>query len=320
MLMIQNLPKKRLRTLFFFLTTLLLSLSLIGCSKPKPCPTKKDGPPKHIPRNLHKTPDAVPKVEPLSKYGNRFKKGSTNTYTALGKRYHVVSTSKGYRARGGCSWYGTQFHGRRTSSGEKYDMFAMTAAHPTLPLPSYVKVTNLENGNNVIVKLTDRGPFHKGRIIDVSYAAATKLGMIGKGTAHVEVESVDPRDHGGFVHKPKGIRSPFKQAPLKSDRLYAQNEADEPLSKKEAKNRAAKKEKVYLQLGDYSYRSRAETVVKQVERLSTLPTHVTTQGNLSSQRYLVKIGPFRDREEAIKLTQKLARAQLPPPVVITEFP
>jgi rare lipoprotein A len=178
--------------------TLILSLLLSGCSAPKR--RKKDGPPKHVPANLLKTPDAVPKVEPLSRRGNRFgKNGSSNTYVEFRKKYKVMSTSRGYRARGLASWYGTQFHGRKTSNGERYNMFAMTAAHPTLPLPTYARVTNLDNGKSVVVKVNDRGPFHGNRLIDLSYVAAAKLGVLGRGTARVEVESIDPRDHGGRV-------------------------------------------------------------------------------------------------------------------------
>lgn len=173
------------------------ALALSGCSVSRTSKRKKDGPPKHIPANLHKIPDAVPKVEPLSRYGNRF--GNSNTYVALRKRYRVMPTSRGYKARGTASWYGTQFHGRKTSNGERYNMFAMTAAHTTLPLPTYARVTNLENGKSVIVKINDRGPFHGNRLIDLSYVAAAKLGILGRGTGRVEVESIDPRDHGGII-------------------------------------------------------------------------------------------------------------------------
>lgn len=190
------------RNAFWKLLLLVLMCAVItlsGCSTR--VKKKKDGPPKHIPPNLLRTPDAVPKIEPLSKRGNRFQNGKTDTYVALRKRYRVMSTSRGYRARGHASWYGTQFHGRKTSSGEPYNMFAMTAAHPTLPLPTYVKVTNLENGKVVIVKVNDHGPFHGNRLIDLSYVAAAKLGVLGKGTARVEVESIDPRDHAGKMPK-----------------------------------------------------------------------------------------------------------------------
>lgn len=152
-----------------------------------------DGPPVHVPEYIDKIPNAVPRPEPLSKYGNRFK--NSNTYVAKRKRYKVMPTSRGYRAEGKASWYGTKFQGRRTSSGERYNMFAMTAAHRTLPLPTYAKVTNLDNGKSVIVKINDRGPFHGNRLIDLSYVAAHKLGILGKGTGRVEVASIDPRDN-----------------------------------------------------------------------------------------------------------------------------
>jgi rare lipoprotein A len=131
-------------------------------------------------------PDAVPRVEPLSRSGN------PASYKVRGKRYFTKSTSAGHVERGLASWYGTQFHGRKTSSGERYNMYAMTAAHKTLPLPSYVRVTNMENGRSAVVKVNDRGPFHGPRVIDLSYSAAKKLGVIKKGTAMVEVRAIDP--------------------------------------------------------------------------------------------------------------------------------
>ena len=131
-------------------------------------------------------PDAVPRVEPRSKYGN------PPYYDAFGKRYYVLSTNLGYVERGVASWYGPGFHQVRTSTGEPYDMYAMTAAHKTLPLPAYVSVTNLQNGRSVVVRVNDRGPFVGNRIIDLSYSAAAKLDMVRGGTAFVEVRSLDP--------------------------------------------------------------------------------------------------------------------------------
>jgi rare lipoprotein A len=125
-----------------------------------------------------------PKNEPLSRYGN------PGAYKVDGRTYEVMTNAHGYRARGLASWYGTKFHSRRTSSGEDYDMYALTAAHKTLPLPTYVRVKNLNNGKQAIVKVNDRGPFHTGRVIDLSYAAAAKLGVLPKGTALVEVEAL----------------------------------------------------------------------------------------------------------------------------------
>lgn len=162
----------------------LVGLLLVaGCS---PLAVIRDGPPSRPPRDLAAVPDAVPRAEPPSRRGN------PPSYVANGKRYFVRATSAGYRERGIASWYGAKFHGRRTSSGERYDMYAMTAAHKTLPIPTYVEVTNLRNGRRVVVRVNDRGPFLEGRIIDLSYAAAARLGMLESGTAPVEVRALPP--------------------------------------------------------------------------------------------------------------------------------
>jgi rare lipoprotein A len=141
-----------------------------------------DGPGADQP-NLDAIPDAVPKAEPLHRYANR-------PYSALGKTYTPLQTTGNYKERGTASWYGKKFHGQRTSIGEVYDMYGMTAAHPTLPIPSYARVTNPANGKSVIVRVNDRGPFLHNRIMDLSYVAAYKLGYIGVGSAEVEVESI----------------------------------------------------------------------------------------------------------------------------------
>ena len=133
-------------------------------------------------------PDAVPTDEPRSRYGNQ------SPYKVNGKTYHVMNSGAGYTERGVASWYGKKFHGRQTSSGETYDMYKMTAAHKALPLPTYVEVTNLGNGRRIIVKVNDRGPFVHNRIIDLSYSAASKLGIVGTGTAFVEVRAIDAHD------------------------------------------------------------------------------------------------------------------------------
>jgi rare lipoprotein A len=141
-----------------------------------------DGPGTDAP-NLDNIPDAVPKAEPLHRYANR-------PYTALGKTYTPLQTTGNYKERGIASWYGKKFNGQRTSIGETYDMYGMTAAHPTLPIPSYARVTNVANGKSVIVRINDRGPFLHERIMDLSYAAAYKLGFVNTGSAEVEVESI----------------------------------------------------------------------------------------------------------------------------------
>ncbi len=147
--------------------------------------SQRDGAPP-LPQGATDVADAVPRAAPKSRYGN------PRSYTVFGKRYYTLDSSNGYVKRGIASWYGSKFHGRRTSSGETYDMYAMTAAHKTLPLPTYVQVTNLSNGRRVVLKVNDRGPFHENRIIDLSYVAAAKLGVLKRGTAMVEVRAIGP--------------------------------------------------------------------------------------------------------------------------------
>jgi len=161
------------------LSIVVLLLALVACGTT----TTQDSAPKNAP-DVSSVPNAVPRDEPRSKYGN------PAHYEVFGKRYYTLKTSQGYHEKGIASWYGKKFHGRRTSSGEPYDMYAMTAAHKTLPLPSYVEVTNLNNGRKIIVKVNDRGPFHGNRLIDLSYSAATQLGIIGKGTGMVEIRAI----------------------------------------------------------------------------------------------------------------------------------
>ena len=183
--------RKKIFFLAFFTIMLCLILSLSGCRLIGSRHVRDGAPKRRV--NLSLLRNAVPRIEPLSRYGNRFKKG--NSYVAKNRRYQVMHTSRGYKQRGLASWYGTKFHGRRTSSGEPYNMFAMTGAHRTLPLPTYAKVTHLKTGKWIIVKINDRGPFHKKRLLDLSYAAAVKLGATGAGTVPVEIESIDPRDN-----------------------------------------------------------------------------------------------------------------------------
>lgn len=146
---------------------------------------KDDGPGANPPGNLASIPDATPRAEPLHKYANR-------PYEVFGKKYVPLGSVQAFKQRGVASWYGKRFHGQKTSSGETYDMYAMTAAHPILPIPSYARVTSVKTGRHVVVRINDRGPFHSGRIIDLSYAAAYRLGFIGAGSGEVEIESIVP--------------------------------------------------------------------------------------------------------------------------------
>lgn len=164
---------------------LLLLLGVTGCTVYAPIFEPADGAPA-VGIHAHTIEDAVPRVDPVTRAGNK------NPYTVAGKTYHLLPSSKGYHAEGIASWYGTKFHGRPTANGERYSLYQMTAAHKTLPIPAYARVTNLENGRTAIVRINDRGPFHDNRIIDLSYAAAVKLGYADKGTARVRVEVIDP--------------------------------------------------------------------------------------------------------------------------------
>lgn len=146
----------------------------------------RDGPPEMIPPGLADLPDPEVRLETPTKRGN------PQSYTVLGRTYRVLRTATGYSATGNASWYGRKFHGRLTSSGEPFDMYALTAAHTTLPIPTFARVTNLENGKSTVVRINDRGPFHDDRIIDLSYAAAVKLGYAARGTARVRVEVIGP--------------------------------------------------------------------------------------------------------------------------------
>ena len=168
---------------------IVVALALTACATaPKKPPSSAkyyldDGPPERVPDNLASIPDAVPRDEPFHRYANR-------PYTVFGQTYVPAVNKEIFKQRGYASWYGKKFHGHKTASGETYDMFAMTAAHPTLPIPSYARVTNLRSGESVVVRINDRGPFHSSRIIDLSYAAAARTGVALPGSAMVEVERV----------------------------------------------------------------------------------------------------------------------------------
>jgi len=167
-----------------FTKIVMLGLALTGLTiNISGCVSSGDSAPDDYSRN--DTPDAIPANEPLSRYGNM------PSYTVRGKTYKVLKSANGFEQEGVASWYGTKFHGRKTSSGEPYNMYAMTAAHKTLPLPTYVEVTHKGNGRKIILKVNDRGPFHEGRVIDLSYAAARKLGISATGTGPVSLRAIN---------------------------------------------------------------------------------------------------------------------------------
>lgn len=166
----------------YFGVSLCAMLVVAGCTVTPPDVVQDSAPDDYV--DVSHVPDAVPRAERKSRYGN------PDSYLINGKRYYVLQSADDYNVKGMASWYGTKFHGQLTSTREPYDMLAMTAASPNLPLPCYARVTNLENGRSVVVRVNDRGPFAKGRVMDLSYAAAKKLGYANKGTAYVEVKVI----------------------------------------------------------------------------------------------------------------------------------
>lgn len=230
-----------------------------------------DGPGASPPPNLEAIPDAEPKVEPLHKYAN-------NPYTVLGQQYVPDNGYTGYKARGIASWYGRKFHGQKTSSGEPYDMYGMTAAHPTLPIPSYARVTNPRNGKSVTVRINDRGPFHSNRVIDLSYTAAFKLGIVQNGSGQVVVEAIDPSN---LVAKPAPAPAPEQQQTAAMSAPPVENERGG----------------IYLQLGAFSSQQNAESfgshIRQQMGALADAMQILNANG-----LYRVHLGPYHTQAEA----------------------
>lgn len=229
-------------------------------------------------------PDAVPRNEPLSRTGN-------SPYTALGKRYTPIRDARGYRTVGYASWYGRKYHGNRTSSGETYDMYAMTAAHPTLPLPTYVRVRNLDNGRSIVVKVNDRGPFLNDRVIDLSYMAARKLDVVRTGTARVEVEAVFPGSAPAPVTTERRVASSTNSLPVPVPVQTAS--AAPPVQMESSPNQV-----FVLQAGSFASRDNAERVVSRL-RGGGYDNVRIEQVSVSGREYhRVQIGPYENRQSA----------------------
>ena len=233
---------------------ILAALLLAACAdKPaQPGPTG-DGP-SDIGITAADVRDAVPRAEPRARYGNH------SPYEVFGRKYHVLKSSTGYRERGTASWYGSKFHGRRTSSGEPYDMHLATAAHKSLPLPTYAEVTNLDNGRKVIVKINDRGPFKDDRLIDMSYGAALRLDMVATGTARVDVRAIDVAD-----------------APRQASNTGADASGE-----------------TWLQAGAYGRRDGAEQLARRLESANLKPVSIRDGDSL----FRVWLGPYDSYAEA----------------------
>jgi len=247
-------------------------IALLAACSSKPRVEQPAAPPKEVsdgPSGVQITAadvkDAVPRNEPRASYGNH------SPYEVFGTKYRVMSSAKGYEERGIASWYGTKFHGRRTSSGEPYDMHLATAAHKTLPLPTYAEVTNLDNGRKVVVKINDRGPFKDNRLIDMSYGAAIRLDMIGKGTANVDIRVIDTSN---------------MPAPTASElRVASATGGDET---------------VFLQVGAYAREDSAEELVGRLESVELKPTSI----NRGNSMFRVWLGPYTTAREVDAVIQR----------------
>jgi len=235
---------------------------------------KDDGPGDNAPPNLELTPDAEPRAEPLHRFANR-------PYEVFGKQYVPMSRADGFRERGIASWYGRRYHGQRTSSGEPYDMYAMTAAHPTLPIPSYVRVTRVDTGRSVVVRVNDRGPFHADRVIDLSYTAALRLGYVQAGSAQVEVETITPGNRPAASTPPPAAATPSPPP-----------------------SAAAEPKGVFLQLGAFAARDNAEGFRARIYRdLPWLNDAIRVQP--SGGLFKLQLGPYASADEARNTAERI---------------
>lgn len=266
----------------------------------------QDGGPSGPPIDVGRIPEPVPKAEPRSRYGNK------ETYSVLGKTYRLLPDARGYVERGIASWYGNKFHGYMTSSFEPYDMYAFSAAHKTLPLPSYVRVTNLDNGKSVVVRVNDRGPFHENRVIDLSYAAAVKIGVWPKGTGLVEVRAIDPE-------RPEDLPEPRTAAlpasvtpPPASTRQIAATQPSPRLSD------LAPHPRIYLQLGAFGDRANAERAAASATRAGLDRVDIQSATVDGRTVHRVRVGPLADVDAADAMTARIERLGLGAPRVAIE--
>ncbi len=285
-------PSSSLRLALLALLSLLLGACGSSGGKVGGVFESRDGAPSER-VDVANIPNAVPKVEPRARYGN------PKSYEVFGKRYYVMKSAKGYKERGIASWYGTKFHGRRTSSGEPYDLHGMTAAHKSLPLPTYVRVTHLKNGRSVIVKVNDRGPFHGNRIIDLSHTAAVKLGIKATGTGFVEVEAIDPTTWGRSSAPQPAAR------PAPPPREVTNVPVDPP-------------GRFYLQVGAFSSRGNAERLARRLEGAGLGTTRVSEVRLANGPIYRVRIGPLASAAEAERIADLAIGQGIANPRVVSD--
>lgn len=265
-------------------------LVLVGCGSPESRYSQKNDAAPTLVLNPDRIADAVPQPTDIRKAGNM------SPYTVNGVKYRVMPVSEAYRykKRGQASWYGSKFHGHLTSNGEIYNMYEMSAAHKALPIPCYAKVTNLDNGRTAIVRVNDRGPFHSDRIIDLSYAAATKLGYMDKGVARVEVEVIDPGT------------------------WQAGSPAVVPEQEQAVKDAIAELPKPYLQAAALSEESSAQALSRQLKALLDEPVTVSSTERKAATLYRVRIGPLAGTDEAERISALLVKENLDRPHLVYE--
>jgi len=283
----------------------LLLLSACGSNPSSRYQQRHDSAPSYQ-QDVGKIADAVPRVEPRSKGGNK------NPYRVFGKQYWVMPSSFGYSATGTASWYGSKFHGHQTSNGEIYNMFSMTAAHKSLPIPTYVKVTNLSNGRHVIVRVNDRGPFHGDRLIDLSYAAATKLRYAKLGTARVRIEAIDPV----AWQRQRAVSQPTQLSPgpvanpsynvvpaAVVEGHIAAASATQELSPTALKTG----DKIFVQVGAFASFDSAQGLKQRLQSLTDEYVMVYLDQQREPNLHKVHIGPVRDLTIAQQVRELVSR-------------
>src|SRR6476469_1008224 len=293
------------------LSLLAIALVIAGCSSvppraPSTAPATSgkyyldDGPGLNPPPNLDAIPDAVPRLEPLHRAANR-------PYAVLGREYVPATTLTPYRERGVASWYGRKFHGQKTSIGEPYDMYAMTAAHPTLPLPSYARVTSVASGRSVIVRVNDRGPFLHDRIIDLSYAAAHRLGIAQDGSGEVDVEAILP---GALAESAQAARPPLRTiaaAPAIAPPLAPPSELKPANASADAAPVSSAGAGYSVQLGAFANFANAQAFLAHVQN-QLANAQVEPKIRQAGGLYRVYIGPYTARGEAERTGERITQA------------
>lgn len=294
-----------------YIWALLFCLTITACggnkvvrrTTDKPAPAKTsdksdggyyldDGPGTNPPKNLDDIPNAVPKIEPPSNRSNK-------PYKALGKTYYPLKTAGNYKERGVASWYGKRYHGRKTSNGETYNMYSMSAAHTVLPLPSYVKVTNVTNGRSVVVRINDRGPFIDSRIIDLSYAAAHKLRIIEQGSGLVEVE---------VVHPNQTSSAQTKATPTNAIRTTSNVATSKPTDSTSTQ--------FFIQAGAFQEENNARNLLEKIQNLN-FDQNVSVNRVYNGHLHRLTIGPYHSKIEAEQAASNLSQQINIPTTIIT---